>query len=199
MWLATGVTELTSTLQEVHIFGAKEAVTDRLDHLTDNASNSMLRTLYVGGAIPVVYQGIAMGFIVGALALSYAIGGSRLASLGAVVLILLRSLAYAQNLQATVQSLHQAAPYLETLGEEEARYQKAALQQTGKPIERIGALQFKHVTFEYEPGVPALRDVSFQVQPGEIIGDHRALGCREVHARAAAPPPSRADDRRHHR
>lgn len=168
--LATGVTELTATLQEVHIFGAKPAVVERLDNLTDASSTSMLRTLYVGGAIPVVYQAIAMGFIVGALAVSYQLGGTKLASLGAVVLILLRSLSYAQNLQGSVQSLHQTAPYLETLSDEEQRYEAAALRLDGEPVDRIGTLAFEHVTFEYEPGIPALHDVSFTVQPGEIIG-----------------------------
>ncbi len=33
-----------------------------------------------------------------------------------------------------------------------------------------GLIEFKHVTFSYEKGKPALKDVSFKVKPGEMIG-----------------------------
>jgi ATP-binding cassette subfamily B protein len=33
-----------------------------------------------------------------------------------------------------------------------------------------GAIEFKNVTFSYEKGKPALRDVSFRIRPGELIG-----------------------------
>jgi len=33
-----------------------------------------------------------------------------------------------------------------------------------------GAVEFKHVTFSYEKGKPALDDVSFKINPGEMIG-----------------------------
>ncbi|HLG62941.1 MAG TPA: ABC transporter ATP-binding protein [Ktedonosporobacter sp.] len=32
------------------------------------------------------------------------------------------------------------------------------------------SVEFKHVTFEYDAGVPVLRDVSFSVEPGKILG-----------------------------
>lgn len=33
-----------------------------------------------------------------------------------------------------------------------------------------GGIEFKHVTFSYEKGKPALKDVSFRIKPGEMIG-----------------------------
>jgi len=33
-----------------------------------------------------------------------------------------------------------------------------------------GAIEFKNVTFSYEKGKPALKDVSFKIRPGELIG-----------------------------
>src|SRR5262249_60865669 len=39
------------------------------------------------------------------------------------------------------------------------------------PLPRIeGAVEFKNVTFGYEPHKPVLKDVSFAVAPGEMIG-----------------------------
>ncbi|MDA0323770.1 MAG: ABC transporter ATP-binding protein [Verrucomicrobia bacterium] len=37
-----------------------------------------------------------------------------------------------------------------------------------RPID--GRIEFKNVTFSYEPGAPVMRDVSFTIQPGEMIG-----------------------------
>ncbi len=37
-------------------------------------------------------------------------------------------------------------------------------------IEIQGAIQFKNVTFGYDPHIPVLHDVSFRVEPGEMIG-----------------------------
>lgn len=40
-----------------------------------------------------------------------------------------------------------------------------------RPSRRLeGLIEFRHVTFGYEPGRPVLRDFSFRVQPGEVIG-----------------------------
>jgi len=38
------------------------------------------------------------------------------------------------------------------------------------PSRLTGAIAFDHVTFGYDPGVPVLRDVAFEVKPGQVIG-----------------------------
>jgi ABC-type multidrug transport system fused ATPase/permease subunit len=167
---ATAVTELTSTLQEVRIFGVEEPVGTRLDDLNRKSVNNLLKTNYAIGAIGVLYQGAALLLMIGALAVAHAAGFSRLASVGAVILIMLRSLSYAQGIQTNLQALYQTAPYIEMLEVEQERYRASAMQHGGEPVESIGALRFDHVSFEYEPGVPVLRDVSFAVNRGEIIG-----------------------------
>jgi ATP-binding cassette subfamily B protein len=167
---ATGVTELASTLQEVRIFGVEQPVASRLAVAADRASARVLQTAYVSGSIQALYQGVAMLLLVGALAVAYAAGLSGLSELGAVVLIMLRSLNYAQGVQGGIQSLFESAPYLQTLREENDRYAAAGLPRGGDAVEHIGDLAFDRVWFEYEPGLPVLRDVSFSVGQGEIVG-----------------------------
>ncbi len=151
---ATAVTELTATLQEVRIFQVERPVGDMLSDFTDEYTQRALETAYWGGAIAVLYQGISMFFLVGALAVAYGAGFAGLASLGAVVLIMLRSLSYAQSVQSSIQGLHQVAPLLETLQDEEERYAAAALPRDGRPIDHIGDIAFDDVWFEYEEGPP---------------------------------------------
>jgi ABC-type multidrug transport system fused ATPase/permease subunit len=167
---ATGLTEMTSTLQEVRIFGVEPQVRARLDTLNRRSIERSLATGYVSGAIPIIYQGVAMLLMVGALGAAHAAGFSRLASLGAIILILLRSLNYAIGVQSNLQVLHQMAPYIEGLAADKERYDQSAAAHGGEPIDGIGTIEFRRVSFAYEPDVPVLREVSFQVRKGEIIG-----------------------------
>ena len=116
---ATGLTEASSTLQAVRVFGVEQAVSAQLGSLADRSTQRLLRTAYMTGVIPALYQGAALLLMVGGLGAAYAAGFSRLASLGAVVLIMLRSLNYAQTVQTGIQLIHEYSPYLQTLQEEE--------------------------------------------------------------------------------
>jgi ABC-type multidrug transport system fused ATPase/permease subunit len=167
---ATGITELTSALQEVRIFAVEPAVGGRLESLNERNIELSLGTAYLGGAIGVLYQGIAMLLMVGALGIAYAAGASGVASLGAIVLIMLRSLSYAQAIQSNIQALYQSAPYLQTLEEEADQYHQSRAPHGGRPVTRIGDLAFENVSFEYEEGTPVLREVSFHVPHGEVVG-----------------------------
>jgi ABC-type multidrug transport system fused ATPase/permease subunit len=168
--LATGVTEFAQTLQEVRIFGVQEPVAERIDGLAIKVNRAEMRSAYIGGAIPTLYQGTTMLLVIAALAVAYAADYSGLGSIGAIVLIMLRSLGYAQSLQGSVQALHNVAPYLERLQEEEDKYRAAAVPTGGETIDHIGVLEFDDVSFEYQPGIPVLKSVSFRMQPGEVIG-----------------------------
>ncbi len=136
--LATGVTEFAQTLQEVRIFGVQEPVAERIDGLAVRVNRAEMRSAYIGGAIPTLYQGTTMLLVIGALAVAYAANYSGLGSIGAIVLIMLRSLGYAQSLQGSVQALHNTAPYLERLREEEDKYRAAEVPRGGETIDHIG-------------------------------------------------------------
>jgi ATP-binding cassette subfamily B protein len=167
---ATGLTELTSTLQEVRIFGVEQQVSAKLRELNRRNVRAGVRTGYVGGSIGILYQGTALLLIVGALAVAYASGLSELASLGAIVLIILRSLSYAQSVQSSLQDLSLRAPYLQTLAAEQERYLAARPRVGREPVGHIGSIRFDHVSFEYEPGIAVLHDITFDVPRGEVIG-----------------------------
>ncbi len=168
--LATSLTELASTTQEVRIFEVEQQVRRRLDAQTDVAAEEQYRTSVLGQVTPAFYQSMALFLVVVVLAVAYAVDFTSLASLGAVILIMLRSLTYGQGAQSSLQALHTSAPYLDTLQAEEDRYRAATIERGGDPIDTIGDLAFDDVSFEYEPGQPVLCDLDFDVHRGEIIG-----------------------------
>jgi ABC-type multidrug transport system fused ATPase/permease subunit len=168
--LSTGVTEFASALQEIRIFGVEAQSEAMVVDLAQEANRRELSAQYIAGAIPTLYQGVAMLLIVGALAIAFGLGLSGLASLGAVMLILLRSLTYAQGVQGSIQGLHAAAPYVEVLEEEKDRYRAATVPQGGAALAHIDTLAFDDVSFAYDADVPVLRHVTFETRRGEIVG-----------------------------
>ena len=167
---ATALTEITATTQETRIFSVEDAIQRRIEVLNDASASAVFRTKFLSNLVPGVYETFALMLILGTLAIVNSIGAVGLTALGPVVLIMVRSLTYGQGVQTSIQSLHETAPYLDVLTSEQERYQRAALAEGGEQVESIGALRFDHVVFEYVPGQPVLRDISFDVPSGEIVG-----------------------------
>lgn len=167
---ATAATELAATTQEIRIFDVEDAVMGRLDALAERHSHLMFRTRFLGQLTPAVFQAVALLLVVGALGFVNATEFTGLTSLGAQILLLLRTLTYGQVLQSSLQTLHESAPYSVAVCDDERRYLAAAAPRTGDPVARIGELSFQDVQFAYEPGRLVLRNVSFRVPPGEIVG-----------------------------
>ena len=167
---ATGLTEFAATTQEARIFVVEGQVRSRLDELVDAVGRRQRGRIILVQLLPAVYQAAALSLIVGALAVAFSVGFSELSTLGAVVLIMLRSVSYGQGAQSGFQSRHDSAPYFELLESEIERYRVAALDRTGDAVTHIGRLAFRDVAFEYQPGQRVLSNVSFSVESGEIIG-----------------------------
>jgi ATP-binding cassette subfamily B protein len=167
---ATSISEVTSIAQEIKIFDASDRVRDRVNEQVSAHDRAYQRTRFLGMLVPGLYQGIALFFIVVALAVVYGVGFTRLSTLGAVVLIMLRSLSFGQNVQSSYQNIHEAAPYLDTLLEQQRRYARNAIGGGAEPVGRVGKVVFHEVGFAYEPGRPVLCDLSFEARRGEVIG-----------------------------
>jgi ATP-binding cassette, subfamily B, bacterial len=167
---ATSISEVTSIAQEIKIFDAADRVRDRVNRQIDTHRRAFQRTRFLTQLVPGLYQGAALFFIVVALALVYSVGVGRLATLGGVVLIMLRSLSFGQNVQTSYQALHEAAPYLETLLDDQRRYRSSAVGSGTEPVGRVGEVVFDDVQFAYERGRPVLFDLAFEAQRGEVIG-----------------------------
>ena len=168
--LSTDVTETAHHVLEVRVFGVEDAISERLAGSMSSVARLDTRTRFLSQLAPIAYQGTAMVLLVGVIAVLYATGTTRLGAIGGVVLIMVRSLTYGQSLLNAYQGLHSSGPQLETLRDELARFEAAAVPREGQPVDRIGSLAFEGVSFEYEAGVPVLRDVSFVARHGEIVG-----------------------------
>jgi ABC-type multidrug transport system fused ATPase/permease subunit len=164
------VSESVTLSQEVRTFNVGSRLLARVDGFVDRASELLFRTRLLGQLMPTLYQNIAIGLVILGMLGVYLAGGSGVASLGAVVLILVRALGYSQQLQTSYHTLAEAAPYLEELEERQKIYAESHEPTGDRQLEHIGQLALSDLSFEYVPGVPVLTHISFSVQPGEAIG-----------------------------
>jgi ABC-type multidrug transport system fused ATPase/permease subunit len=167
---ATEVAQTVGLVREVRVFDVADEVVGVLGARADASGRSIFRTRILSQLTPEIYRNSAFVLMLVGIATVYSTGGSDVANLGAVVLLLVRSLSYSQGVQTTIQSVSELAPYIEGLDRELALYRENEVTRDGAPLPSFTGLQFSHVGFEYLPDRPVLTDVSFDIERGESIG-----------------------------
>jgi ABC-type multidrug transport system fused ATPase/permease subunit len=171
-WLAyaNGVNESVRLAEEAHVFGAEASQRDRLDQLLDALRKPNLQAQWLTNLVPGVYQGFIYLLLVVALIGLHQLGSAHLASLSAVVLLLVRSGAYGQQTQTWIQVLRQSQPYVERLQDAEQRYRSSTPVLGTHPLDTVRTLAFVDVSFAYDRDQPALSNIDFDVSAGEAVG-----------------------------
>ncbi len=170
MELATAVSETSELGMELHVFHVQEQAHARLqDKIT--ASRKRSRSLaFAGGASGTMYTGLAYLALLGGLAVVATTATASLTSLGAVMLLMLRSLSYGQALQGAHVYIACDAPIIDELQGVLKRFEDSHPADGGEPVGHVGTVEAEHVTFEYVPDQPVLSDISFKIEPCEIVG-----------------------------
>jgi ABC-type multidrug transport system fused ATPase/permease subunit len=167
---AGGVSEATRLAEETQVFGVTETQRSRVDELNNRARGLFYRTQLTVRLIPSLYQSAVYVLLVGGLAVIYGIDRGGVASLGAVVLLLVRAGTYGNQAQNSYQVIRQALPFIERVQDAIERYEHAAQSDETVAFESLGAISFQGVSYSYDGSTPALTDVSFEVKAGETIG-----------------------------
>lgn len=170
MRFASGVGEATRMAEETHVFGVAAAQRDRMVQLVTSTRDLIFRTQLLGNLAPNLYRGLIYVLVVGALSVLYVTHPDHLASLGAVVLLLIRAGGYGQALQGSYQFVLQALPFIDRVQEAGRRYAASAPLVGERALGDLQTLTFDDVAFAYTPGRPVLTSVTFSVRGGETIG-----------------------------
>lgn len=170
MQFAGSLAELSTLGLEMHVFDVQDEMKDRVDNLIERHAHAERAMMFSRGVVPAVYTGLAYIALVGALAALAVTKSSNIATLGAVMLVMLRSLSYAQAVQTTFASIHSGMPFIETLQSKLDHYLAGARREGGEEIGTIGEVALRGVTFAYEPGRPVLKDLTFAIRPHEMVG-----------------------------
>jgi len=167
---ANAVSELGSLGQEMQTFGVQIPFGERLDDLSDETTATQRRVQVLSGALPLIYMSLAYAAVLAGVAVLALVGFDDLAVLGAVILLMLRSLSYGQQLAAALSALSSNAPFLDHVGETVARYE-ASPADSGQAIPGgLAPLEAQDVEFAYTVERPALTGVNFTIARGEVVG-----------------------------
>jgi len=155
--------------RELRVFNVSERF---LEHLKlDSLQLHRFRRLssFFGALVPTMYQNTALLLLMGSIAAIYYGGLGDLASLGLVILLLIRGYSYGQVLQSIYHSTQECVPYLEQLAAAEKDLARSEVKDAGGILPPIRSIQYEHVTFTYPGEHVGLQDVSFSLVHGEVL------------------------------
>jgi ATP-binding cassette subfamily B protein len=167
---AGGASEASRLAEETQVFGVGGAQRAHLDRLIATAEALFFRNQLIARLSPSLYQSAIYLILVGGLAALYSQGGGHFASLGAVVLIIVRAGTYGQQVQGSYQGLRQSLPFIERLQDAARRYRESAPGDGGEPLASVSTIAFERLSFAYRPEQPVLSEISFEVDAGEAVG-----------------------------
>lgn len=166
----SGVSEATRLAEETQVFGVAEAQRSRLQELIDRARHLFFRTQFTVRLVPNLYQSGVYLLLIGGLALIYAFDRNGLASLGAVVLLLVRAGTYGNQAQGAYQAVRQMVPFIERVQAAVEQYEDAGRPEGTEPFETLKMLSFRNVSYSYGERSGVLSDLTFDIPAGETMG-----------------------------
>lgn len=170
MALAVATSEISGLGMEMHVFDVRDQVEQRVVDLLDVGVRSSRRLHMIRGLVPALYTGLAYLVLTGAVALASFWNDASLTSLGAVMLVMMRSLSYGQQLQMAYSGIQSSIPAVRDVLDEVESYTAQAFVDSGDPVETVFPLELRDVSFHYVEGQRVLSSVSVEVGKQELIG-----------------------------
>jgi ATP-binding cassette subfamily B protein len=167
---ANSVAEVGALGLEIQSFGVQIPVASRLNNTIDRNAAAQRHVGLLSSTIGPVYVSLAYGVVIAGLATVAAFGTDRLDSVGAVMLVMLRSLSYGQILQTGSTAASQVVPFLHEVERTLEDFRNNSAEKGSREIPHAVPLQLVDISFSYVQGRPVLVNFNLNIQPGEIIG-----------------------------
>ena len=167
---SNGVAQIGTLGLEINSFGVGEQVKTKIDQLIFNEGEAQRRVGLISNSISPAYVSLAYLAVVAAVLLIALLGTGQLGSAGAVMIVMLRTLGYGQQLQNGSVSISLIRPFIELIEKTIITYQKSSQEKGIYQTPEIKSINFQEVAFSYLPNVPVLNKISFEIKQGESIG-----------------------------
>lgn len=164
------VARMAAMSMELRVFGVERQTIDALDRSASTANESLRRTRFVARLGTTLYRDVAVLFLVAAVAALNLGDGDRLVEVGAVALLIVRSLGYATMVQSAFQQISELSPNLTKLDDR--------LQQLESSIDLLGSaeptsfdtFELRGVSYSYDERSPAISAIDLTLRRGEVLG-----------------------------
>lgn len=167
---ATSLSEIAQLGLELHVFDVQSEAERRVHALVEHTAATERRVRFSQATLPSVYTALAYIALIAALGVVAMSHVANVAALGSVMLVMLRSLTYAQTVQTSLASIAISVPFVDRLQRQLALYRAARRDREGAGLAHIGPLDVDDVSYAYVEDEPVLRHVTFSIRPNEIVG-----------------------------
>jgi ABC-type multidrug transport system fused ATPase/permease subunit len=167
--LATDVERVAGMAMEVRAFGVAAEAKAALDHKIVAVGRRAKALRTIGRLSDNLYRDLAVLFIVVVLGLLDWVGPSNVTGIGAVMLLVIRAANAGQSLHVVRHQIGEFGPSLEVFMERLDSLEAAREPLGTRRLDRLGTLEVRGVSYSYG-GEEIVRDVSFEVRPGEVVG-----------------------------
>jgi ATP-binding cassette, subfamily B, bacterial len=164
------VAEIVRLAQDMRVFNAGDRVKKQVDDVAREAEDTLTKTRFLLRVGPGIYQSVAFGLVLAAMAVIDVAHIGGVASLGAVVLFLVRGLSYSQQVQNAHQSSAEIVTYIEQVQAQITEFRADPVVDGTLVLSSLRTVEFSHVGYSYDGVDDVLADISFAVRPGEAIG-----------------------------
>ena len=167
---ANAVSELGALGLEMQTFGVQSRIVDRIDDLTREATHTERRVQTLYQSLAPVYMALAYAAVLAGVGILTLVGFDNVAIIGAVMLLMLRSLSYGQQLATAAGSLSANTPFLDQVRTTVEAYE-ALPAQTGELVPvAVTPIEARAVEFAYDGRRTALSSATFRIDQGEVVG-----------------------------
>ena len=170
MEFAVSVNEVSELGFELHVFHVQGNAQARVADAIERVRKASEKFQFAAGLAGPLYVGFAYLALVGALGAVAASNSTSLASLGATMLVMLRSLSYGQGVQSAYITVSAAISPIEELQHRLEAFDSGRRLDGGQQLDRVGIIAMENVSFAYPQSEAVLRNISFTIAPQEIIG-----------------------------
>lgn len=169
--LGARLTEVETTHREIEAFHVAERVGSELSRAIGSGAASYQRVRFMGALVPQAFQAaILAAAVVSLLVVADRAGPVALASIGTVILLLIRSMTSAQLLVAGTQRLVEHGAYTRALNDLLARLRDPVLPGGHERPASLLPIRVDKVDYAYQTGSPVLTGITAEIHPGEIVG-----------------------------
>ncbi|MCU1499113.1 MAG: ATP-binding cassette subfamily protein [Acidimicrobiales bacterium] len=167
---AEGATESVLLARELSVFGVADVAGARLQKLDAAVGADFWRLRFLLVITPRIYQLAAFSLAVAGLFVLTGRDVEDLAAIGAVVLLVVRSLSYGQQMLTGLQQLSEHRPYVDKLMDMMDAYESEPRHAGTVPVGTFEHIGLVDVSFAYPDGSAALTGLDLEITAGETVG-----------------------------
>ena len=164
------VARMADMSMELRVFGVESQILGELDRSAASVNDSLRRTRFVARLGTTLYRDVAVLFLVAAVAALNLTGADRIVEIGAVALLIVRSLGYATLVQSAAQQVSELSPNLTTLQTRLERLESSSDPIGSAAVSSFETIELVDVAYSYDDRIPALRGINLTIRRGEVLG-----------------------------